>query len=64
MLTRSTLKLFITGAVTLGALCLAAGDVQARPYTASPVLRAEMERLDWQPPSTCDFPIRDHIGRC
>jgi hypothetical protein len=64
MLTGSTIKLFVTGAVTLGAVCVAAGEVQARPYTASPVLTAEMQRRDWQPPLRCGFPIRGHIGRC
>jgi hypothetical protein len=27
-------------------------------------LAAEMARADWHPEVTCDFPIRDHVGRC
>ena len=27
-------------------------------------LAAEMARADWHPDVRCDFPIRDHVGRC
>jgi hypothetical protein len=29
-----------------------------------PPLAAEMARADWHPDVSCDFPIRDHVGRC
>jgi hypothetical protein len=67
MFTGSALKLFVAGAVAIGALVVAAEDAQARPLRVSPVVWAEMQRRDWTGHShvvLCKPAIRDVVGRC